>query len=210
LGAEAEGFRHLQAALAAGPQAPQVVLVGAPGAHAGKSLVATNLAVVAAQAGRRTLLVDANLRHPAIGALLGLGEHPLGEGPEGSNFVYWSTASPGLFAMTPREVAQRPDQMWSPDQVGELLANLRDAFDLILIDTPAALASATPTLLAPHVDAALLLAEADTTDLDAMAQVATELSQVGLSRIGAVLNKFDARRDARYRSTAAVRHGMIG
>ncbi|MEM0964295.1 MAG: Wzz/FepE/Etk N-terminal domain-containing protein, partial [Bacteroidota bacterium] len=47
LGAEAEGFRHLQAALAAGPQAPQVVLVGAPGAHAGKSLVATNLAVVA-------------------------------------------------------------------------------------------------------------------------------------------------------------------
>ena len=42
------------------------------------------------------------------------------------------------------------------------------------------------------------------------AEVATELGQVGLTRVGAVLNKFDARGDAGYRSTAAVRHGLIG
>ena len=112
-GPEAEAFRHIHAGLYAGGGAhPQVVLVGGPETHSGKSLVAANLAVAAAQAGRRTLLVDADLRHPAVGDLFGLGAHaPLGEGPPESNLVYWSTAVPSLLAMTPREMATSPDQM---------------------------------------------------------------------------------------------------
>ena len=153
------------------------------------------------------LLVDADLRQPTVGALFGLGERPpLGEGPEGTNLVYWSTSVPGLFAMTPRDVAQSPDQMWAPHQVGALLQNLRNAFDLVLVDTPAALSSADATLLAPHADAALLVAEADETSLDALGQVAAELAGVGLTRIGTVLNRFDARSAVGFRSTAGARH----
>ncbi len=204
---EAEAFRHVHAGLYAGGDAPQVVVVGAPGAGAGKTLVAANLAVAAAQAGRRVLLVDADLRRPAVGVLLGLdAQPPLGEGPEGSNMVYWSTAVPGLFAMTPRDVAQSPDQLWAPHQVGALLHNLRSAFDLVLIDTPAALASADAALLAPHADAALLVAQADVTSLDALGQVAAELAGVGLTRIGTVLNRFEARSAVGFTSTAGVRH----
>ena len=205
---EAEAFRHLHANLYTGSDAaPQVVLVAGPEIGSGKSFVATNLAVAAAQAGRRVLLVDADLRKPSVADLLGLGDRPaLGEGPEGSNLVYWSTAVPSLFAMTPRETAERPDQMWAPHQIGGLLANLRAAFDLILIDAPPALVSADTALLAPHADAALLVAEAGRSDLDALAQVATELSGVGLGRIGAVLNRFHPRRAVGYTRTAAVRH----
>ncbi len=204
----AEAFRHLHANLTTGSgEPPQVVLVGGPEIGSGKSVIATNLAVAAAQAGRRVLLVDADLRNPSVAALLGLGDRPaLGEGPEGSNLVYWSTAVPSLFAMTPRETAERPDQMWAPHQIGGLLANLRSAFDLILIDAAPALVSADMALLAPHTDAALLVAEAGTTDLDALAQVATELTGVGLRRIGAVLNRFNPRRAVGYTRTAAVRH----
>ncbi|HEX8387182.1 MAG TPA: division plane positioning ATPase MipZ [Rubricoccaceae bacterium] len=206
--AEAEAFRHLHANLYTGQDAaPQVVLVSGPEVGSGKSLVATNLAVAAAQAGRRVLLVDADLRKPTVASLLGLGDRPaLGEGPEGSNLVYWSTAVPSLFAMTPRETAQTPDQMWAPHQIGGLLANLRSAFDLILIDAPPALVSADTSLLAPHADAALLVAEAGRSDLDALAQVAAELSGVGLRKVGAVLNRFNPRRVVGYARTAAVRH----
>lgn len=204
---EAEAFRHIHAGLYSGASAPQVVLVAAPDVHVGKSLTAANLAVAAAQAGRRVLLVDADLRQPTVGALFGLGERPpLGEGPEGTNLVYWSTSVPSLFAMTPRDVVQSPDQMWAPHQVGALLQNLRSAFDLVIVDTPAALSSADATLLAPHSDAALLVAQADETSLDALAQVATELAGVGLTRIGTILNRFDPGSAVGYRATAGVRH----
>ena len=207
-GPEAEAFRHLHAGLyGAGREASQVVLVMAPDPGTGASLVASNLAVAAAQAGRRVLLVDADLRRPTVAALLGLGEHaPLGEGPEGSNLVYWSTAVPGLFAMTPRRTAERPDQLWAAHQVGELLQNLRAAFDLVVVDAPPALTSADATLLAPHADGALLVAEADATDLDAMTRVAMEIVNGGLHRIGAVLNRFNPAGAVGYWSTAGVRH----
>ena len=207
-GPEAEAFRHLHAGLyGAGREGSQVVLVMAPDPGTGASLTAANLAVAAAQAGRRVLLVDADLRRPTVAALLGLGEHaPLGEGPEGSNLVYWSTAVPGLFAMTPRQTAERPDQLWAPHQVGELLQNLRAAFDLVVVDAPPALTSADATLLAPHADGALLVAEADATDLDAMTRVAMEIVNGGLHRIGAVLNRFDPAGAVGYWSTAGVRH----
>ena len=207
---EAEAFRHLHAALYdGGGAAPQVVLVTGPDRRSGKSLVAANLAVAAAQAGRRVLLVDADLRQPTVAALLGLeGRPPLGGGPEGANLDYWSTPVPSLFAMTPHRAVRRPDETWAPHQIGALLHNLRAAFDLVLIDAPAALAQADAALLAPHADAALLVAQTGRSDLDALAQVATELAGVGLVRVGAVLNRFDARRAVGYRATAGVRHGQ--
>gem|GEM_PF-1139264 len=203
----AEAFRHLHAGLHTGEaHPPQVVLVTGPEIGGGKSLVAGNLAVAAAQAGRRVLLVDADLRKPSVPDLLGLRDMPsLGEGPEGSNLVYWSTPVPSLFAMTPRERAESPEQLWAPHVVGSLLANLRTAFDLIVIDAAPALAAADATLLAPHADAALLVARTGRTDLDAMTQVATELSGVGLTRIGAVLNQFHPRKAVGYARTAGAR-----
>ena len=205
---EAEAYRHLHAGLYAGGGAhPHVVLVGSPDAHAGTSLTAANLAVAAAQAGRLTLLLDADLRRPAVGALFGLEAHAqLGEGPPEANVAYWTTSVPNLLVMTPRETAERPDQLWAAHTIRELLEYCRGKFDLVVVDTPSALASADATLLAPYADAALLVAEAAETDLEAVTQVATELSGVGLTRIGAVLNRFEARSAVGYRATAAARH----
>ena len=205
---EAEAFRHLHAGLYAGGGAhPQVILVGSPDGHAGKSLTAANLAVAAAQAGRLTLLLDADLRHPAVGDLFGLEPHAqFGEGPAEANVAFWTTAVPSLLVMTPRETVDRPDQMWSAHTVRQLLDYCRGQFDIVVVDTPSALATADATLLAPYADAALLVAEADRTDLDAMTQVATELAGVGLSRVGAVLNRFDPRGAVGFASTAGVRH----
>ena len=189
---QAEAFRHLHAALNAGGAAPQVVLATAPTPGSGTSLVTANLAAAAAQSGRRVLLIDADLRTPAVGALLGLGDSPaLGEGQDGQNVVYWSTVVPGLFAVTARETPDAPGAAWAPERTGALLRDLRDTFDLILVDTPAALRSADAALLAPHADAALLVASAGQTDLDAMQSVAGDLASAGLSRIGAVLNRHD-------------------
>jgi Mrp family chromosome partitioning ATPase len=212
LSPEAEAFRHLHAALLHPGSTgfpPQVLLVAGPEVATGKSLVAANLSVVAAQAGRRTLLLDADLRRPAVQGYLGLGDGPpLGEGPPGANVVYWNTAVPGLFAVTAREPADAPEDLWSPEQAARLLAHVREAFDLVVVDAPAALVAADAAVLAPHCDAALLVAEAGRTDTDAMAQVAGELAASGLRRIAAVLNRFRADRAIGYRSSLGYRQSV--
>ena len=205
--AEAEAFRHLGANLRTSPGPADVLLVGGPEVETGKSLVATNLAVAAAQSGKRVLLIDGDLRRPTVGALLGLGGQPaLGEGADDMNVVYWNTLVPSLFALTPRDTADTPDQLWTPDQIGRLLENLRPNFDLILLDTPPALATADLTLVAPYADGALLVAEARKTDLDAMTRVAGELAGAGLTRIGAVLNRFDGADAVGTARAEAARH----
>ncbi len=203
----AESFRHLHAALQGGADAPQVLLVTSPEIGSGKSLVAANLAVAAAQADRRVLLVDADLRRPQVHVYLGLGAAPaLGAGVEAENLVYWNTVVPGLFALTAREAAQTPEALWSPERSAKLLAGLRTTFDFIIIDAPPGLLAADAAVIAPHCDAALLVASAESTHVDALSQVASELAASGLSQIGAVLNRFNPARSVAYRRTFGYRY----
>ncbi len=203
---DAEAFRHLHAALQ-GTSAPQVLVVTSPEVGCGKSLVAANLAVAAAQAGRRTLLVDGDLRRPSVHDFLGLGASPaLGEGLASENLVYWSTAVPNLFALTAKEAADTPDDLWGPDRAGLLLSSLRSLFDLVVIDAPPGLVAADAAVLAPYCDAALLVAGADKTHADALTQVATELAGAGLGQIGAVLNRFDPKRHVGFSRTLGYRY----
>ena len=202
----AEAFRHLHAAVE-GSTAPQVLLVSGPEVGCGKSFTAANLAVTAAQTGRRTLLVDADLRRPSVHAYLGLGAAPaLGEGVEAENLIYWNTPVPGLFALTAREPAASPGELWGAEQAARLLDGLRTAFDLVVIDAPPGLVAADAALLAPHADAALLVAAAERTDVTALEQVARELAVAGLSQIGAVLNRFDPEQSVAFRRTFGYRY----
>ncbi len=203
----AESFRHLHAGLQGGADAPQILLVTSPEIGSGKSLIAANLAVVAAQSGRRVLLVDADLRRPQVHAYLGLGAAPaLGAGVETENLVYWNTVVPGLFALTAREPAQTPEDLWSPERSSKLLAGLRTTFDFIIVDAPPGLLAADASVIAPNCDAALLIAAADRTHADALTQVAGELAGAGLTKIGAVLNRFNPAQSVAFRRTFGYRY----
>ena len=203
---KAESFRHLHAALQGGA-CPQIVLVASPEAGSGKSTVAANLAVAAAQAGRRTLLVDADLRRPSIHTYLGLGVlSEKGEGTGAQDMVYWGTAVPELFALTAKSPASTPDALWRPLQAARLLHSLRAAFDFIVVDAPPVLLAADASILAPHTDAGLLVAAAGRTDADAFAQVANELAGAGLGQIAAVLNRFEPAQGMGHRRTYGYRY----
>ncbi|MDX1419346.1 MAG: P-loop NTPase, partial [Rubricoccaceae bacterium] len=202
----AEAFRHLHAAVQ-GSAAPQVLLVTGAEVGCGKSLVASNLAVSAAQAGQRVLLIDADLRRPSVHATLGLGAAPaLGEAMAGENLIYWSTMVPGLFALTVKTPAAAPADLWGPEQAARLLRDVRTAFDLVVVDAPPVLVAADAALLAPHADAALLVAAAGRTHADALGQVAGELAGAGLGQIGAVLNRFAPEKSLSFRATLGYRY----
>lgn len=187
----AESYRHLLARLRRGPGGPrpQAVVVSSAEKDAKASNVAANLAIVAAQGGLRTLLVDADLRHPSIENALGLSDE-VGAGQNHSPLSYWTTDSPNLFALTPREVAIHPEALWSAVNVRELLMRVRSGFDLIVFDTPPTLLSADASVIASQTDAVLLVARAAETQGDALLQAASELHDTGGELIGAVLTEF--------------------
>lgn len=205
--AASEAFRHVHAALSGTGSCPQVLMISSSEVASGKSFVAANLAVTAAQADRRVLLIDADLRRPSVHSYLGLGVAPaLGQGTDSENLIYWNTVVPGLFALTAREPAHAPEDLWSAERTAKLVESLRTTFDLIIIDAPSALVTADASVIAPSCDAALLVAAADRTHADGLVQVADELAGVGLTQIAAVLNRFDPTDTVGFRKTLGYRY----
>ncbi|MEM6783569.1 MAG: P-loop NTPase [Bacteroidota bacterium] len=207
----AESYRHLQASLYARigtePGHTSSIVVTSPEVGSGKSVTAINLAISAAQAGLRTLIVDADLRRPSVHEYLGLGPNPpAGSQGGGMNMVYWNTSVRNLFALTVREPVDSPEQLWSGEEVYRLIDRLSGTFDLIIFDAPPALMAADASFFAVHTDAAVLVASAGDTSGEALTQTAAELSGAGGFIAGVVLNRFDPKLAAGYQKTFGYRY----
>ncbi|CAN5496726.1 hypothetical protein BH23BAC4_BH23BAC4_06000 [soil metagenome] len=208
MGGSAEAYRHLHASLASAPYGahpPQIVLVTGARTGDGASTTAINLATVSAQADRRTLLIDADLRSPAVRDRLGLGSSPAYDGATDLNLVYWGTSVGNLYALTARDPVTDPEGLWSPIEFADLLGRLRSAFDFIVIDAPPSLETADAAFVAPHADAVVLVANAGETEAEQLAQAASEMQRSGGFIAGAVMNRFRPERASGFGSTYGIR-----
>lgn len=136
-------YRDVTAALLAPLAAarPHVLLFCAATPAAGTTTVLLNVAVTCSrQGGRRVLVVDANLRRPALATRLGLSESPgLREVLAGSltpEQALRATAQPDLLALTAGHSAQVADLTQAGNGLRSLLHHLRDRFELVLVDGP--------------------------------------------------------------------------
>ena len=165
----------------------------------GKTTTVANLAVVMAQAGKRVLLVDADLRRPAVHRLFGLNNRSgltdalVGE-PAALNSFLRETDVKNLRVLTSGPVPPNPQELLGSQRMEDLLQRLRREADLILIDTPPSLVVADANVLAARTDGVLLVVNADRTRRMAVQQATEGLRQVGASVLGGVLNMVDIRR----------------
>ncbi len=90
-------------------------------------------------------------------------------------------------------VPESPGDLLAGARSGELIAELRDAYDLVIFDVPPVLAVADIECLAPHLDAVLLLCRSSKLRDTAVTHAVTRLRQVGANLVGAVLNAVVAR-----------------
>lgn len=177
----------------------RVVMVTSAVAGEGKTLTATNLALVlSASYGRRVLLIDADLRRPTLHqvfntvSLAGLGDILSGAGEV-----------PPLVQVTPRLTlltAGRPNADplggLTSDRMRQLLQEAREAFDFVVIDTPPVGLLTDANLLASMVDIALLVVRATSTPYDSVKRAA---DAIGRHRIaGVVLNRAQAQHGHNY------------
>lgn len=171
----------------------RVLAITSPGRGDGRSYVAANLAVVFSQLGLRTLLVDADLRNPRqhrifnvpdrIGlaaALAGRTDASVVPVPGCSKLSLLPAGAP---PPNPQELLSRP-------MLAHLLADLETKFDLILIDTSAALAFSDSKSVAFRAGSALVLARKNHTRIVDTNNMIRELDDTGTRIVGTVVNSY--------------------
>jgi len=203
--AVAEAYRTLRTSISflAAQRGLKVLMITSPAAGEGKTTTAANLALVLADAGKRVVLVSADLRKPRIHRFFGI-QNEIGLSSVLAEEIQpWEAIlDPGvenLRVLLSGPVPSRPAELLQSDQMGEVLAGLREVADYVIIDTAPMLVVADALALGPLVDGVLFVADSDHTSRSAVAHSREQLEQVGAVVIGSVLNNFDPAKARAYR-----------
>lgn len=179
------------------------ILVTSPGPGDGKSITAANLAVVMAQAGLNTILVDADLRRPVqheifqvvnLGGLTELLRSP-GADPEDH---LRPTGLDHLRLMPSGVLPPNPAELLGSQRMAQVLADLAQRADVVIFDSPPVLAVADAAVLSNRVDGVVLVAEAGRTRLNMAGQALQVLDQAGARLLGGLLNRASSKKGGYY------------
>jgi polysaccharide biosynthesis transport protein len=170
------------------------LLVTSPSPHEGKSLVSASLSIAIAQAARRVILVDADLRRPHQHKLFNLSNSVgvtsvLLQSDLSLDGVLQQTAVPGLRVLTSGPVPPNPAQLLSARPMRELLSGLQAEADIVILDSPPVTAVADAAILSTEVDAVLLVVDAGSTRRGPARRALEALKQVNARVIGVTLNR---------------------
>ena len=183
---------------------PQVLLVTSPVPGDGKTTTGVNTAVVFAQKQRSVLLVDADLRRADVHHSLnlrpngGLSAALVGEEP--SQFYITHPMLSSLTVLPAGKRPPKPPDLLDSDRMRELIAQWRQQFSQIIIDSPPVLGLSDAVILATMVDMVVLVVRARQSRRQDLRHALEILSDVGAHVGGAVINDFDVHRLGYYPS----------
>jgi protein-tyrosine kinase len=167
----------------------RVVAVTSAGRREGRTTTAANLALTAAQEGRRTVLVEADLRRPALSRLLGLAPRPgVADVLAGRAELGQAMARLGPLAIVTAGEDRDAGALLRGAGAAALLEQLRSAHELVVLDAPPALAFSDGDRLSGDADAAILVVRAGATPREV---VRLALESLGDRAAGIVLNDVD-------------------
>ena len=175
-----------------------VLMISSPSPGAGKSFVASNLAVVMAQAGQRVLLIDADMRKGVLHRMLGSrpdnGLSELIAGQAQISDVIRPVEGVGQLMFIPRgKIPPNPSELLMHANFTTLLDTLRPRYDLIIVDTPPVLAVTDAAVIGHHAGTSLLVVRFGVNQVREVALTKQRLEQNGVMIKGAIFNLVEKR-----------------
>lgn len=181
---------------------PKTVLVTSAMPQEGKSHFAAALALSSAHSGRKTLLIDCDLRRPTVASIFDIEPKAslpsIFDDPRGEVAAIHVDAASGLHFLPATTGALNPQDILGSARMEALLRKMESRYDLIVLDSPPVLAVSDASVLAHMVDAALFLVRWGTTPRRTVVEAINAFRSHGCQVTGAVLSRVDTERYATY------------
>jgi polysaccharide biosynthesis transport protein len=191
----AEAFRVLRTNLQFSSMGTpfQTLMVTSTRPKEGKSVTSSNLSTVIAQSGKRTILVDCDLRRPTQHTIFEL------ENEKGFTTMFLdehsriedvaTKVSQNLWVIPSGPIPHNPAELLDSVRMGQLIELLKNKFDLVVFDVPPVLSVADATILGAKVDAVLMVVDSGFTRRTQAKRAKDALVSVGARVLGVVVNR---------------------
>ena len=192
---------NLQFAVA-GDQPLRSMAVVSSGPGEGKSTSSANLAVVFAQAGRRVLLVDADMRKATVHKTFGLsnevGLSNLVSGQQSSSSVIQPSGVDNLSVMTAGPTPPNPAELLNSHRMNVVIEELYQMFDLIVFDLPPVMTVADGLIMASKTDGTVVVIREGVTRKDSIIEAKNRLIQAKARILGVIYNGVEQMNESSY------------
>lgn len=175
----------------------KTIVITSPAPQEGKTFVTLNLAGSFAQADKKVLLVDCDLRKPRVHRVFdfkkepGLIDYLVGE--KSLEEIIHKSEMKNLSIITSGTIPPNPAEMLGSSQMDDFIALVRGMYDYVIIDSPPIIAVTDAEILAKKVDGAVLVVSSEITEYQMMERANQLILHDNTILIGTVLNNFDSK-----------------
>ncbi|OGU64874.1 MAG: hypothetical protein A2W30_02745 [Ignavibacteria bacterium RBG_16_36_9] len=174
---------------------PKLILVTSAAESEGKTFISTNLAGSYVQSGKKTLLIDCDLRRPRIHKIMNVNKKPgladyLANKAKLDEIIR-NTKTNNLFYITSGTIPSNPAEVIESEVMKNFLLEIRDFFDVIILDSAPIIAVIDAEVLANLADGTILVISADKTEYRLMKDAVELIKHNNVSFLGTVLNNFE-------------------
>ena len=178
-----------------------VFVVTSPTANNGKTINSVNLAISFAQMGKRTLLIDSDMRNPTVHRMFSIPvKNGLSEILAGltDNISVSKTDIENLSVLTSGKIPPNPAELLSSSRMDKLLDFVREHYDCVFIDTPPVNLVTDSTIFAQKVTGYVLIVKTDTTNTHDVKNAISNLKQIDANILGFIINDVNSEKKKYY------------
>ena len=174
-------------------QSTKSILVSSAGPGEGKTTTVANMAITYANLGKKTLLIDTDLRRPVVHKIFNSSKEPgitnyLAGLEQDFNTLVKKTDIDNLYIVTSGVIPPNPSELLGSEKMSKLIKNLEKEWDIILFDSPPLVAVTDATMVSKEIDSIIIVVKVGQTDRGAFEHTIQSLKNVNAPLSGIVLN----------------------